>query len=488
MTNLRSNTRASLLWSGGAKLVSQGATFLTTILLAGMLPVSDFGLVALALVTIGFIQVFIDAGFLHALIQRPALSQREMSSCFWLLLAAGVTACVVSWWARDLVDRLYGVSGIGAIVAVQSTLFLFLPFRIISQAVFSRHIRIDELSRWEALLSPLRLVASWLLAYGGAGVWSLVLPQIVTEMLFSLICYWRAGWRLTPELDVRALGPLLSFGVDISLSRVVWFAASRVDQVLVGRILGTEALGMYGLALQWAGAVPQFVSATLNRVAFPLFARLQDDQQRLKEVYLTLSMYLAGASLPILAGIALVAPDLFALSLPPVWRGALTATGLLCVLSSCKLMETLAGLLLNARGRSRQNLLFNVAALGCSSLGVLAGARWGGLDGAALGAMIAFVPVASLVINFSLKECGGSLVEWWNGLRAPLVAAIAMGGAVFCYGAAAEGVAPLYRLSGMVVTGVLVYGGTLYLLAPSLLMKLRHDLTGLPLATLSGKR
>jgi teichuronic acid exporter len=77
--SLRSRAASSFSWSVIAKLTSQGATFIGTILLARILPVADFGLIAMAQVYLGFLQQFIDAGFLEALIQRPSLTQKELS-------------------------------------------------------------------------------------------------------------------------------------------------------------------------------------------------------------------------------------------------------------------------------------------------------------------------------------------------------------------------------------------------------------------------
>jgi|GEM_PF-2722056 len=474
--NLRSKAICSLTWSFAAKLVSQGGTFLATILLARILGAGEFGLVALSLVYIGFVQIFIDAGFLHALVQRSALTQRELSGCFWLLLVAGCGAFSISLLASDSLDGLFAVTGIGLIIAVQSSIFLFLPFRIIAQALLSRDICLDEMSKRETAISVLRLATSLCMAWQGFGVWSLVIPQVVGEIAFSLACYRRAGWRLTAEFDWKALKPLLRFGTDISLSRIIWFAANRVDQLIIGRVLGTEALGFYSLALQFASALPQFASATLSRVAFPVFAMLQHDPFRLKKAFIGVMRYMTLACLPAFAGIALVAPDLLGLVFAPSWLQAVVPLQVLCILAFLKLMEAMAGFVVNARGRTRLNLRFNVLTLVVSTVGILIGTRLGGVSAVACMATISFVPIVLLVMRAAMRECGGGLGDLLAVVRFPAVATLAMIIAVLCIETLLSGAGHVHRLIAMVAVGGAVYAAVMVRLSPGIIGEIRNEL------------
>lgn len=474
--SLRSRALGSLAWSVAAKLVSQGVTFLATILLARILGAEEFGLVALSLVYIGFVQIFIDAGFLHALIQRSALSQRELAGCFWFLLVAGFCAFGASLLAVDLLDRLFSVPGIGMIIVAQSSILLFLPFRTIAQALLSRDVRVDALSKRETVLSVLRLAASLWMALQGFGVWSLVIPQVAGEIVYSLSCYRRARWRLTVEFDWTSLKPLLRFGTDISLSRTVWFAASRADQLIIGRVLGTEALGLYSLALQFASALPQFASGTLSRVAYPVFAQLQHDPLRLKKAFLGVLRYMILVCLPAFAGIGLIAPDLFGLAFASSWHGAVVPLQVLCVLAFLKLMEAMAGFVVNARGRTRLNLRFNVMALVATGMGVLAGTRLGGVTAVALMATISFVPIVLLVIGAALKECGGGLGDLIPVVRLPVISTLAMIMVVVGLGLLLPEAEHLIRVIIMVSVGAAVYSAATLTLSPGIIGEIRNEL------------
>ncbi len=474
MRSLHARAMSSLSWSVLAKLVSQGTTLVGTLLLARLLPVTDFGLVAMAQIYLGFLQQFIDAGFLHALIQRPSLTQEELAGSFWLLLVTGALGFGATLLATGLLDRAFGTPGIGSIIAVQSSLLLFLPFRTVAQAILSREVRVDEISKREAAITVLRVVASIGLALCSAGVWSLILPQILAEMVFSISCYWRAGWRLSLALPWRSMQPLVRYGVDITLSRLAWFGATHADQFIVGRLLGPAALGLYSLAWQFAGALPQFAAATLYRVVFPVFSRLQAGEAQLRKAFLDVTRYMAFATLPAFAGLASVAPDLVAIMLNPSWRLAVLPLQLLCPLGFFKIVEAIAGMLINARAVTRRNLALNVLAFGATVLGVGAGAKLGGLNGVAALVSVAYAPVLLLFVRAAMRECGGDLGEWLRTLASPLAATLAMCALVSVVGAALAEERHPARLASMVLVGIATYALAVLVVGRDLIAELRR--------------
>jgi polysaccharide transporter, PST family len=472
--SLRSRAVTSFSWSVAAKLISQGATFIGTLMLARILSVADFGLVAMGQVYLGFLQQFLDAGFSQALIQRPKLTQAELAGSFWLLLVAGFLGFGGSLLAQPLLDSLFGMPGIGLIIVAQTSVLMFLPFRTIAQAILSRDVRIDELSKREVILSVLRVGASIWLAFRGAGVWSLVLPQIAMEMVYSLSCYRCARWRLTREFSWPTLRPLASYGVDIIASRILWFAAYRADQFLVGRLLGPNALGLYSLAWQFAGALPQFASATLARVAFPLFSRLQHDVARLRGAFLVLTRYTAFVAVPAFAGLAMLAPELFGALLKPTWRSAVLPLQVLCPLALLNILMSLGAFIINARGRTGQNLVFNFLSFLGTVIGVSAGAKLAGLPGVTVLLFLSSIPVGLLFIRSAMKECAGTLRQWAAVLTRPMLATAVMCAGVMLVDLLLSGRGHVLRLASMTSSGIILYVGAVLVLAPEILTEIRN--------------
>jgi lipopolysaccharide exporter len=214
---------------------------------------------------------------------------------------------------------------------------------------------------------------------------------------------------------------------------------------------------LYSIAWQFAGALPQFASATLLRVVFPVFARLQQDSDRLRRGFLEVTRAIAYAALPALAGLALVAPDLFALMLKPSWRPAVVPLQVLCPLAFLKIVESLAGFLINARAGTRRNLIFNVLSLGATAFGATAGAMLGGLTAVSILVTLSAIPVTLLFVRAAMHECGGTLGQWTAALRGPLGATLLMGAAMAALGVLLPGQRHVLRATTMVTAGATVY-------------------------------
>lgn len=476
IANLSQRTAASLRWSVAAKLISQGATFFTTILLARLLGAGDFGLVAVSLIYIGFLQMFVDAGFLPALIQRAEINQLEMASCFWLLLFTGSCAIGCTLLLHGTLDGFFGIIGAGKVIAVQSTIFLVMPFRTLAVAILSRDVRIDLISKVEGAVNVAMLGVSLLMALEGAGVWSLVLPQVTGQIIFSLVCYFWAGWHPSLEFSWSAVKPLGGYGLTITLSQLVWFAGSRLDQLIIGKILGAEALGFYSLAMQLACAIPQFASATVSRVVFPVFSNLQDQSTKLKEAFLTTSKYISMACMPASAGIVLLAPSFFVVAFKPAWQPAVVPLQWLCLLAFLRINEGIAGFLINARGKPRVNVVFNCIALGLLGLGLYTGFLLGGLSSVALCIAVSFAPVPILTAWAAIHECGGKFYEYICSFKSSLTGTSVMAVAILVTCHFLPWTGHVLRVVVLVPMGVLVYFGAVLYAEPGIVKEIATHL------------
>jgi O-antigen/teichoic acid export membrane protein len=142
------------------------------------------------------------------------------------------------------------------------------------RALLERELRYARIARIEAMAIGVAVAVALIAAWQGAGVWSLVLYNLLVQaMRMSAFC-WTAWGALRPNLRVRQLGPLLSFGGWVLANNVLNFLARNSDNLLIGAWLGAAAVGVYGLAYQ-------FMLAPLMAITWPtsgiLLATLRDE-------------------------------------------------------------------------------------------------------------------------------------------------------------------------------------------------------------------
>jgi PST family polysaccharide transporter len=157
-------------------------------------------------------------------------------------------------------------------------------------------------------------------AAAGFGYWALVTMTIAFPFL-NTIGYWlTAAW--IPGRPQRRAGirSMMNFGGTVTLNGLVYYLANNADKVLVGRVWGVEALGLYGRAYQLISIPTDNLNSAAGDVAFSALSRLQADPARLRNYFLKGYSLILAATLPVTVACAIFADDVVAVLLGPKWN------------------------------------------------------------------------------------------------------------------------------------------------------------------------
>ena len=367
-------------WTGLSKVIGQVATFGTTILLVRMLDKDDFGLFAMALLYTWVIDNITDFGFQSAIIQRKDIDEDSLSSCFWFLSVVSLAIVALNQLVAPWIAGIFAEERLTGIVRQISWIFLIIPLTVISSGILSWRLRLDVIAKAELGTGLLRCATSIALALAGMGVLSLLYGYLLERALLAFVLTYAARWKPRPRFVYQSVKPLITFGLNITAGRLLWLGYSKMDTFVVGRFLGVEILGVYSVASQIAMAFSQFVSAAYYRVIFPVLSKSQHSPH-FNEILLKSSVYLSIVALPVMVGMAVVAPDIVLVFLGDKWRDAIPA---LQVLSIVAATLTLSGLLpqaMNAIGRADISIWINITSLVVFGVGFYFGAQWQGISG-----------------------------------------------------------------------------------------------------------
>ncbi len=456
----------SLYWSIVSKLSGQGLGLLSTLVLTRFLDPGDFGLVALSMIYIGFINNFVDAGFQFAIIQKKEISQLELSSCFWFLMICGAAAVALTFASVPLITMAFDNVEVRSIVMFQSFVFLALPLRIVTSGILSRDLRIDVQAKVETFWMVVRFAASIVMAIGHLGVWSLIVPTVVSEyavaVTFAVVCRWVPG----RQVSFRAIRPLVTFGMDVTGGRIIWFLYARADQLIVNRFLGTEALGIYSIAQNITNAALQF-AVSFSRIIYPVFSRLQDQLESLRNRFQQVNRLINDFYGPVFVGLLIVAPDFIHVAFTGKWNGMVLPLQILCVVSIFRINESNVGLLLNALGHSRTNLIFNLVSTIVVVPAMYLGCRYSGLTGLLVALCATYIPLTFLFTLNGSRTLGIGVFRYYANLYPSLKAVLAMTVPVLSVGLLLRGAEHLVRLVSMILVGSASYVAFVYFFNPS---------------------
>ncbi len=105
-------------------------------------------------------------------------------------------------------------------------------------------------------------------------VWALVIGLLLTAALGTVLSYIFHSYRPRLALEKIALRRALTFGKFTLVIAVASYVTTMADNVMVGRLLGTAALGNYSLAYNVASAPIIVLVFSLSKVLFPAYAEI----------------------------------------------------------------------------------------------------------------------------------------------------------------------------------------------------------------------
>ncbi len=350
---LRHTAAAGVRWTGGAAAVTTGLQLLQLALLARLLEPEDFGLMSMAMVVMGVVQAFGDMGVSNAVVQRLDASRHELWSLYWLNILSGCIVFGLVVACSPSIARAFGEPRLQEVLRWVAFVLVITPIGLQFQMLFQRELEFARVARVEMASTMLSAVVSVLAALREQGVFALVWGQLAAAGFRALCfaCMGLARWTLRLRFRPADLKDYVRFGLYQMGERSVNHLSANVDYVMIGRFLGSEALGRYTIAYRFVMISLQRLNPVITRVAFPVFARRQRDDAALRRGYLEMIKLLAVAIFPFLIGMGATASLFVPLALGEGWEPVVALIQLLVIVGLFKGLGNPIGSVLLAKGR-----------------------------------------------------------------------------------------------------------------------------------------
>jgi teichuronic acid exporter len=379
---LPSKIRSAYAWSVGGNLLKHLTGVGISFLLARLLQPSDYGLIGMVLVFMGFVNTFQDLGFGQAIVyfeEDPADYPTYFTTTF--LLGAGLTLLGIA--LAPAVAAFYHEPRLTPIVRIMSVNFAVTSLQSVSWGLLSKQFRFRELTIVESAGTVIAGVIGVAMAALGFGVWSLVTNVLLSFLIQCSLLFHFARPHFTRTLKRAVLGRLLRFGGPLTGAALLHQFCDNADYLIVGKMVGAEAVGLYTLAFRLATLAHEKVAVLINRVAFPSFAAMQHDPQRLVDHWFQVSRVLSTVTFPFLTVLFFNAEDVLRL-FGARWTPAAAALRYLCVASVLRSLTHIVLHVFSALGKTPLRLQFGIANLVLMPAGFAVGCRLAGINGVGL--------------------------------------------------------------------------------------------------------
>ncbi len=391
-------TKLGILYNTAARMAGTFGQIISTVILARLLTPQDFGVVATAMMVIGFATKFGEFGFHMGLIQRKEdIQQVHIDTLFvmdfafklalWLIVA--VTAPVVAGFFNNPV--------LETVLPVIATYMLIECFSATPLTVLKREMDFKSTSIISTLERFITIGSAILLAALGFSYWSLVYSKLLGVGTSGILAMRKTGWIPRLRFSREASRELFRFGILISLRNLFRYGSDKIDYFFISRYLGAEALGLYEKAFELMRLPQRRITRAVNRVVFSAFSRIQDQPERIRTAFKKLILAISLVSYPMLGGLAFVAPLFIPIVLTPEWTPAVKPLQIMCFAGILRSMDPFLNSLLTTTGYVKST----VTRRAFEFLLLAAATFWGvqyGIVGVSIGIVVSYVIVMFLML------------------------------------------------------------------------------------------
>ncbi len=396
-----------LKWSTTSQIVKQAFQYFSIIILTGLLSPSDFGLMSMALIFIGFIEIFKDLGTISAVIQRQNLSDTLLSSIYWLNILWGGTIFLSLYFLAYLIADFYTEPRLINIFRVLSINFVLAGLSSVPRALLEKKIKFYLISSIELISVTFGMIVAIVLAIYGFGVWSLVYQSVAAYACVTIGYFYFEEWKPSMKFNLGELKEITGYSGNLLGYNIFNFFVRNADYLLIGKFLGDRALGHYYLAYRIMLYPIQNISNVVSRVMFPVYSAIQNDNKKLQSIYIKIANAISLITFPMMLGLMLVSFMFATIFFRNNWDSNLIGL-LLLILSPIGLIQSIStttGPIYQVKNKTNWYLIWGlvtgIVAISAFSIGLY----WG-----VIGVAVSYL-VITLLWNYHLFSIPFSLIE-----------------------------------------------------------------------------
>jgi lipopolysaccharide exporter len=388
--SLKSAAVSGAKWTTASGIATTLLQFFQLAILARLLSPKDFGLMAMIMMVLGFAQVYADMGISNAIIHRQDVTRDQLSSLYWLNIFVSVIIFAVILIINPLIVVFFREPKLASLLPWSALIFIIIPIGQQFQILLQKELSFRPLATIEVTSTVIGCITAIGFALGAAGIFSLILGQLAnsTCRAFMLAGIGLRRWRPMLHFRTRDFQGYLGFGLYQMGEKSTNYLYSNIDKLLIGALLNAQALGYYSLAWNLVIAPAAKINPIITKIAFPVFAKVQDKIGLLRKGYLSILKVLSIVNFPIMIGMMATAPVLVPVVFGQKWLPAVDLVQILCLVALIRTIQNPVGSLLLAKGRADLGFKWTLVVAITQALGIFIGVRIGAISGVAVSMLV----------------------------------------------------------------------------------------------------
>jgi len=351
------------LWVFALRMLNRGLGFIRTIVLARLLAPEDFGLLGIALLSISTLETFSKTGFDSALIQKKENVESYLDTAWTVSALRGIVLFSILLFSAPLIASFFNSPEATLIIRVIALYTLFAGLQNIGILFFQKELEFHKQFSYEFSATLVDLSVAITLAFILRNVWALVWGGLAASFVRLVLSYVLHPHRPRIKIDREGFQELFGFGKWVFTSSILVFLVTQGDDILVGKMLGVTALGLYQMAYTLSNLPATEVTHMISKVTFPAYSKFQEDLPRLSEAYLKVLQFTTFVSFPLAGGIFIFASDFIRIFLGDKWIPMVPAVQVLVLAGLVRSIAATTGPIFYATRKPRIDTIWQIVRL-----------------------------------------------------------------------------------------------------------------------------
>lgn len=309
----------AVVWKIIEKIGVNGITFIISLVLARLLMPEDYGVLALLNIFIQVSTSIIDGGFSSSLIQKNNCNQNDLCSVFWFSFIFSIICYLFLFIIAPFISRFYNQQILIPVLRVIAITLIIRVFQCIPVVLVNKNINFKITARTAFISNISSGVVAIILAYKGFGVWALVIQQVCSTLISTILYIYFTKWIPKFLFSFSALKNLFNFGSKMMLLVFSSAIFDNVYGIVIGKKFNSSALGIYNRGEQFPRLIVSNVSGAMENVIFPTLSYYTEDKEKALSIvrrFIMLSTYFV---MPLMFGLIAVAKPMVLFLLTDKW-------------------------------------------------------------------------------------------------------------------------------------------------------------------------
>ena len=350
--SLKNKTVKGTVWSTLERFSVQGIQFIVMIIMARILTPADYGLVGMLTIFIAVSQSLIDSGFSQALIRKQDRSEIDNSTVFYFNIGVGLILYLILFLSAPLIADFYNEQQLIPITRIIGLSLVFNSLAVVQRALLTIKLDFKTQAKASFVGAIISGAIGITMAYTGFGVWAIVWQQISNLITVTVLLWILSNWKPVWAYSWKSFRELFGFGSKLLASGLLNTIFNNLYLIVIGKVFKAADLGYYTRAHQFTDFASSNITGIFQRVTYPVLCTIQDDNQRLSDVYRRLLKTSAFIIFPLMMGLAAVAKPMVISFLTEKWLFSAVLIQVLCFSQMWYPVHSINLNLLQVKGRS----------------------------------------------------------------------------------------------------------------------------------------